>query len=123
MAEVIGEIFRVNNKFDEEVIRNRIQPIIIDLLNDNDLEVKIEALKLLEPWSKVNEKSVLEVIKTILKLEHSNWRVRKYELNAIMRIAINSNKKNFHKYFRESFLLGMSDKAFEVRKHAISFIR
>lgn len=52
----------------------------------------------------------MEVIKNnkiVIKMDHKSWRVRKFELEAILNVALRSNKNNFHKYFRESFLLGL----------------
>lgn len=64
VCEVLGEIFKVCENFPADSIKTRIQPILIELLADNDIEVRIEALKLLDPWSRVAEKQVLEVLKS-----------------------------------------------------------
>lgn len=110
VCEVLFEIFKVCENVPPDSIKQRIQPILVELLQDKDIEVRIEAFKVLEPWSIAAEKQVLDVIKSskiTLKLDHPSWRVRKYELEAILKIASRSNKNNFHKYFREIFLLGI----------------
>lgn len=83
VCEVLGEIFRVCQNFPSDSIKTRIQPILIELLADDDIEVRIEALKILDPWSKAAEKQVLDVIKNskiVLKQNHKSWRVRLFEL-------------------------------------------
>lgn len=52
VCEVLKEIFNFQEDFKPDVIKSRVQPIIVDLSNDENLEVKIEALSLLAPWSK-----------------------------------------------------------------------
>lgn len=56
VCEVLGEIFKVCKDFPADSIKTRIQPILIELLADKDIEVRIEALRLLDPWSRVAEK-------------------------------------------------------------------
>jgi hypothetical protein len=80
-------------------------------VQDKDIEVRLEALKLLEPWARISDKSVLEMIqnnKINLKMDHSSWRIRLEELKALMEIShILKKKSAFEKVFKESFLKGI----------------
>ena len=84
VCEVLQAIFEMNlESLSKDIIKTRIQPIIQDLVNDNDLEVKISALKLLKPWAKHVGTAVLDLIisgNLEITMTASNWRIRSAEL-------------------------------------------
>lgn len=128
VCEVVSAIFKMEKDgFTPEIVKTRIQPIIVDLVNDKELEVKIEAIKLIEPWSKYVGTSILDLMKNKifeLKLESPNWRIRFANIEASL--ALNRTFKNeaaFEKYFRKIFLQGLNDKAFKVREFSVNEIK
>ncbi len=115
----MAEIFKLNKDFNSEVIKQRIQPILVDLINDEDLEVKLEALLLLAPWSKYSPDTVLMLLKEKkikIDLTHKSWRVRMHEIHSIMNISKTIGKgKQFEQYFKPLFLKSARDVAYDVR--------
>jgi serine/threonine-protein phosphatase 2A regulatory subunit A len=121
VCEVVNAIFEMNQEnFNSDIVKSRIQPIIIDLVNDKEIEVKIEAIKLIEPWSKYVGQGILDLLKNKtfeLKLDSPNWRIRLANLEAAIGLnRVFKNEAAFDKYFRRIFLDGLNDKAFKVRE-------
>lgn len=128
VCEVVSAIFEMKKEgFTSDIVKTRIQPIIIDLVNDKELEVKIEAIKLIEPWSNYVGTAILDLMKNKvfeLKLESPNWRIRYANIEASL--ALNrtfNNETAFEKYFRKIFLRGLNDKAFKVREFSVNEIK
>ena len=127
VCEVLQAIFEMNlETLSKDVIKSRIQPIIQDLVNDTDLEVKIAALKLLKPWAKHVGSTVLDLISSgslEITMTAANWRIRCAELECLMELAKEFNNiKTFDKSFKKFFFIGLNDKAYKVRQTAVSYI-
>lgn len=127
VCEVLAAIFEMNlETLGKDVIRTRIQPIIQDLVNDSDLEVKIAALRLLKPWAKHVGSAVLDIIISgtlEITMTAANWRIRCAELECLMELAKEfNNVKVFDKSFKKFFFIGINDKAYKVRQVAVSYI-
>ena len=127
VCEVLQGIFEMNlETLSKDVIKSRMQPIIQDLVNDIDPEVKIAALRLLKPWAKHVGLTVLDLITSgalEMTMTSTNWRIRCAELECLMELAKEyNNLKVFDKSFKKFFLIGINDKAYKVRQTAVSFI-
>lgn len=128
VCEVLLAMFTMNlEKLGKDIIKTRIQPIITDLVNDDDIEVKIEGLKLLKPWTRYINTSVIDLItnKTLkIDLSSKSWRVRHAELECLLDLAkIFKNGKLFDKFFKKLFFMGLKDSAYKVRQLSVIFIK
>jgi serine/threonine-protein phosphatase 2A regulatory subunit A len=125
VCEVLIEILKMNlEPLGKEVTKVRIQPIITELINDKDIEVKIEALKLLPFWAKWVNTYVLDLISSgtfALAFESPNWRIRHAILESFISMACEfQNQKLFDKNIKKVISNGLHDKAYKVRLLAIS---
>ena len=128
VCEVLLSMFNMNfEKLGKDENKTRIQSIIQDLVNDDDIEVKIEGLKLLKHWTRYINTAVLDLItnKTLkIDLLHKNWRVRYAELQCLLDLAkIFKNPKLFDKFFKKIFFTGLKDTTYKVRQLSVIFIK
>lgn len=107
----------------KEVCRAKVQPIVADLVQDKDTEVKIETMKILPLWTKWVGSYVFEQISNgglAIVLESHNWRIRAAIMDAFISMAVElKNLKLFEKYAKKAVLGGIHDKVFQVRKQVI----
>lgn len=127
VCDVLSAMFAMDlDSLSKDVIKSRIQPIIQDLVNDTDLEVKISALSLLKPWAKHVGTIVLDLITSgtlEINMTANNWRIRCAELECLMELAKEFNNiKIFDKSFKKYFFIGLNDKAYKVRQMSVSYI-
>jgi serine/threonine-protein phosphatase 2A regulatory subunit A len=125
VCEVLSEILKMNlEPLGKEVTKVRIQPIITELVNDKDIEVKIEALKLLPHWAKWVNTYVLDLITNgtfALAFESPNWRIRHAIIESFIAMACEfQNQKLFDKIIKKVISNGLHDKAYKVRLLSIS---
>lgn len=128
VCEVLLKMFGYNfTNIEKTTMKTRIEPIIINLINDQDLEVKIEGLKLLKPLSDHIGNNIIDFITSKqlqVDLTSKNWRVRFAELEALLDIARSfKNAKLFEKFFKKVFFTGLKDTAFRVRQLSVRFIK
>ncbi|MCL0149309.1 hypothetical protein, partial [Klebsiella pneumoniae] len=87
-----------------EFTKNKMQPIILDLINDKDNEVKIEAMNLLPLWAHFVDNYVIDLINNnsiILAYDSSNWRIRYSVIYNLIEMNLGfKNKVIFDKNFR-----------------------
>ena len=128
VCEVLAEILKMNlEPLGKEVTKVRIQPIITDLVNDKDIEVRIEALKLLSLWARWVSTYVLDLVvggTFALTLESPNWRIRYAIIESYIDMACEfQNQKLFDKNIKKIIQTALHDKAFKVRMLGISSFR
>ena len=127
-CEVLQTILRMDvNLLGKEVAKTRVQPILIDLCQDKDTEVRIETLKILPLWARFVGMHLLDLINNgtlVISQESPNWRIRLAVVECFGNIANEfKNTKAFDKNIRKIIATAMGDKAFQVRKHVIKSIR
>lgn len=107
----------------KDVSKTKILPIVAELVQDKDTEVKIETMKILPLWTKWVGPFVIEQIGSgglAVVLESNNWRIRMAILDAFIAMAIElKNLKIFDKFVKKVVLGGIHDKVFQVRKQVI----
>ena len=128
VCEVLNNVLRMNlEPLGKDVVKSRIQPIITDLINNNDLEVRIEALKLLPLWSKWVNTYVMDLIASnalVVNLDNPSWRFRYAVLESLIDMACEfQNQKVFDKSMKKFVLKGFADRAFKVRKLIVLSIK
>ena len=128
VCEVLQTILRMDvNLLGKEVAKTRVQPILIDLCQDKDTEVRIETLKILPLWARFVGMYLLELITNgtlVVSQESPNWRIRLAVVECFGNIANEfKNPKAFDKNLRKIVAAGIADKAFQVRKHVIKSIK
>ena len=109
-----------------EITKTKMQPIILDLISDKDIEVKIEAMSLLPLWSTFVGNYVIDLINNssiVLSYDSPNWRIRHSIFKNVieMNMAFKS-KVIFDKNFRGVILSALRDKAFQIRKLIVKSI-
>lgn len=113
-------------KTQKETFKNRVQPILIDLLADKEVEVKIESVKLLKNAVKYQREGILDSITNgqyHLDLENPNWRIRYATYDALFSICKDLKKGAiFESHFKKYFNSATRDRAFSVRNLAITSI-
>lgn len=124
VCEVLQVILSLDlDQIGKEVCRTKVQPIVADLVQDKDTEVKIETMKILPLWTKWVGSYVFEQISNgglAVVLESHNWRIRVAILDAFISMAVElKNVKLFEKYAKKVVVSGLHDKVFQVRKHVI----
>jgi serine/threonine-protein phosphatase 2A regulatory subunit A len=128
VCDVLIEVLKMNlEPLGKEVTKVRIQPIITDLVNDKDTEVKIEALKLLPLWSKWVGTYVLDLVSSgslVVCFDSPNWRIRYAIIESYIEIANEfKNQKTFDKSIKKIIQNGLHDKAYKVRLLSISSLK
>ena len=107
----------------KDVSKTKILPIVAELVQDKDTEVKIETMKILPLWTKWVGPFVIEQIGSgglAVVLESNNWRIRMAILDAFIAMAIElKNLKIFDKFVKKVVIGGIHDKVFQVRKQVI----
>ena len=128
VCEVLNNVLRMNlDSWGKEAVKSRVQPIVVDLVNNHELEVRIEALKLLPLWAKWVGVYVLELIANntlVVNLDGPNWRLRYAVIESFVEMAVEfQNQKVFDKSLRKLVLKGFADKAYRVRKLVVSSLK
>ena len=110
----------------KDSVGGRIHSILKEIIMDENLEVKIEGMKIMEAWSGFVSSSDLKAIvnEILVYMEPSTqWRLRLAVVDSLMKIACKYKDSSlFSKNFKDIFLLGIKDKSHSVRQHTISFI-
>lgn len=111
----------------KDSIGGRIQSILKEMVMDENLEVKIEAMIILKAWgTHVTASDLKDIIKEIqMHLVPTNsWRLRSSIIEALMSLACTYSDLNlFSKSFKDVFIFGLKDKAYTVRHNTLSFIK
>lgn len=107
----------------KDVSKTKVLPIVAELVQDKDTEVKIETMKILPLWTKWVGSFVIEQIGSgglSVVLESNNWRIRMGILDAFIDMATElKNLKLFDKFVKKIVIAGIDDKVFQVRKQVI----
>ena len=110
----------------KDSIGGRIHSILKEVIMDENLEVKIEGMKILEDWASfISSSDIKPLVKEILVYMEpiTKWRLRLAVIDSIMKIACKYKDSSlFSKNFKDVFLLGIKDKSHAVRQHTITFI-
>lgn len=112
---------------EKETIKFRVQPFVSELLQDREIEVKIEAIRLLKPLIKFQGPAVLELLSSgvyLLDFESPNWRIRYATLQALLEISHEfRSQKVFEKSIKKFFNQAAYDRACNVRKLAVQSLK
>ena len=128
VCEVLQMILKMDlEPLGKDIIKAKVQPILVDLNQEKDIEVKIEITKILPLWTKIVGTHITDLLanNTItLSMESPNWRLRYAVLDCYLNIAIElKNPKLFDKLIRKFVVQGMNDKCFQIRKHIIKSLK
>ena len=127
-SEVLGEILKMNlSGFDKDFLKIKISVIIVEFINDKDIEVKIETIKLLPLWAKYVGTYILDLIASEgLKIsgDHQSWRVRIAVIEAYSKMTLEfKNQKIFEKSIKKILIDGLEDKCYSVRIFTVTCIK
>ena len=101
-------------------------PIILEMHNDENLEVRIGISKTIGTYIKFQGIESIGVLHTYLKtlFNDPKWRVRNQALETIVDIVNHfSNYETFAKYLESTYLLFLKDKVSLIRETGISKIK
>lgn len=128
VCEVVQMILKMDlEPLGKETVKAKIQPILVDLNGEKDVEVKIEVTKILPLWTKVVGTHVLDLVANgtiAMNLETPNWRLRFAIVDAFIAMIVElKNPKLFDKIVKKYIMSAMTDKSFKLRKHVIKSLK
>lgn len=128
VCEVLQTILKMEpDQLGKEVVKTRIQPILMDLCQEKDIEVKIETMKLLPLWARSVGIFLVDLMNNgTLSVSHEspNWRLRMAVTDCYISIGNElKNPKIFEKNLKKVILAGVADKSFQLRKHVIKSLK
>lgn len=128
-AEVLGSMIQIKSLKNmlgaKENMGKRVHTIIKSLVLDENIEVQLEAYKVVRQYGVYGNHDMPEIqnsLKTVLE-SHSSWRLRAAALDTLMHLAVLSkDQKNFEKNYKKTFSAGLRDEAERVRALACGYI-
>lgn len=127
-CEVLQKILNIDpDQIGKEVIKTRIQPILVDLCQDKDVEVKIEIMKVIPLWAKSVGTYLIDLMSNgtlNIPADSPNWRLRLAVVDCFINIGAElKNPKVFEKNLKKTIQSGTTDKSFQLRKHIIKSMK
>jgi serine/threonine-protein phosphatase 2A regulatory subunit A len=111
----------------KDSIGGRIHSVLKELVFDEDLEVKIEGMKILGKWGSFVKfddlKDIINETQGFLG-KVPNWRLRNAIINSLLDLScIYGDMSLFSKHFKDIFVFGIRDNAYSVRQNTITYIK